>query len=104
MDIKDLGWERKPPEYEEGDYWFNGSFMVTKTVKEKLSHWEILMIYADNKNLVQHQQGIDYLQVYLQKEKNYKLFFIDQVTKESLRLGKHPPEHNYCTLLFDFEY
>jgi len=104
MDINDLGWERNAPEYETGDYWFNGKFFVTREVKETLSELEITLIYADIKNLVGQWGGQDYLHVYLQKEKNLKLFFIDQVTRESLQQKEQPSEHNYCTLLFAHEY
>ncbi len=104
MDLRDCGWERLPAEYETGDYWFNGQMYVTKTVMSKLSKLELTLIYADIKNLVQQQQGSDYLQVYLQKEKDYKRFFIDQVTRQSLQSGEQPPEHNICTLMFNYEY
>lgn len=104
MDITDVGWEHKAPEYDTGDYWFDGKFFVTKNVEEALSKEEILLIYAHIVNLVQQQQGIDYLQVFEQKETEYKLFFIDQVTRASLQNGEQPAQHNYCTLLFDWEY
>lgn len=104
MDIKKFGWEHKAPEYETGDYWFNGTFLVTKTVQETLLTIEILSIYEYIVNLVQQHQGIDYVQVFEQKEKGYKLFFLDQVTRESLQAGEQPSEHNYCTLLFAEEY
>lgn len=104
MDITDVGWEHKAPEYDTGDYWFDGKFFVTKHVQETLSKEEILLIYAHIVNLVQQQQGIDYLQVFEKKKLKYKLFFIDQVTRESLQTGDQPTQHNYCTLLFDWEY
>lgn len=104
MDITDLGWSHKPPEYETGDYWFDGKFLVTKRIQDTLSKEEILLIYAHVINLVQQKQGIDYLQIFEQKETEYKLFFIDQVTRESLQTGEQPLEHNYCTLMFNDEY
>lgn len=104
MDIKDLGWERQTPEYETGDYWFDGSLYITNNVDRELSKLEITLIYADIKNLVQQCGGQDYLQVYLQKERGLRLFFIDQVTRKSLQIGEQPPKHNYATLLFDWEY
>lgn len=104
MDITALNWEYKLPEYETGDYWFDGKFIVTSGVQNTLSEEEILLIYAHIINLVQHSGGLDYLQVFLQKESGYKLFFIDQVTRESLQNGEQPSEHNYCTLMFDYEY
>lgn len=104
MDITDVGWEHKPPEYETGDYWFDGKFFVTQGVRDALSKEEILLIYTHIINLVQQKEGIDYLHVFLQKEKKYKLFFIDQVTRESLQNGAQPSEHNYCTLMFNHEY
>ena len=104
MDIKDLGWERQAPEVESGDYWFDGEILVTHNIMDKLSKLEITFIYGDIKNLVQQHGGQDYLQVYLQKEKNYKLFFIDQVSRKSLRLGERPKEDHHCTLMFAYEY
>ncbi|WP_052600017.1 hypothetical protein [Aureispira sp. CCB-QB1] len=104
MDITDVGWEHKPPEYTTGDYWFDGKFFVTRNVQNTLSEEEITLIYAHIINLVQQKGGQDYLQVFEQKEAEYKLFFIDQVTRESLQNGEQPNEHNYCTLLFDWEY
>lgn len=104
MDITDAGWEHKTPEYETGDYWFDGKFFVTKNVEETLSKEEILLIYAHITNLVQQKGGQDYLHVFLQKEKDYKLFFIDQVTRDSLQNGEQPAKNNYCTLMFHHEY
>lgn len=104
MDITNFGWEHKTPEYETGDYWFDGRFFVTQEVQNTLAEEEILLIYAHIVNLVQHKGGQDYLQVFLQKESEYKLFFIDQVTRESLQNGEQPSEHNCCTLMFDHEY
>lgn len=104
MDIKDWGWERLPAEQEKGDYWFDGRFLVTSTVDSTLSREELLLIYADIQNLVGQHGGQDYLQVYVQKDEDYKLFLIDNVSRSSLLRGEHPSEHNYCTLMFDYEY
>lgn len=104
MDITDFGWEYKAPEYETGDYWFDGKFFITRSVQEALSEAEILFIYAHIINLVQQKGGQDFLQVFEQKDKDYKLFFIDQVTRSSLQTGEQPSEHNYCTLMFSEEY
>ena len=104
MDIRDVGWERQKPEYERGDYWFDGDFYITREVNDELSVEEITLIYADLRNLVGHKGGQDYLQVYTHKEKDLKLFLIDQVTRSSLASGEQPKEHHYCTLLFASEY
>lgn len=104
MDMKDFGWERVPPEVETGDYWFDGKFLITTTVEELVSRPELLLIYADIKNEVGQNGGQDYLQVYVQKEKNYKLFLIDSVTRSSLLSGEFSSEHNTCTLMFNHEY
>lgn len=104
MDIKDFGWERQKSEIPKGDYWFDGRFLVTVGVESSLSRPEMLLIYADIKNLVGQHGGQDYLQVYMQKEKGYKLFLIDSVTRTSLLTGEISPEDNYCTLMFDHEY
>lgn len=104
MDLKDFGWERKKPEYEKGDYWFDGAFHITEGIEDNLSEEEIMLIYADIRNLVGREGGQDYLQVYIHKERDWKLFLIDQVKRSWLASGEHPKEHNYCTLLFDHEY
>ena len=104
MDISDFGWERQPQEYDKGDYWFNGTILITKGISTELLEGEIATIVADAINLATQKQGIDYLIVYKHKTTGQKLFFIDQVTKKSLQKGDHPPEHNYATLMFAEEY
>ena len=104
MDMKDLGWQRLAPEVEEGDYWFDGRFYVTNALDATLSKAELMLIYADIKNAVGQHGGQDYLQVYVQKEKGYKLFLIDNVPRTSLLTGDTSQEDNYCTLMFANEY
>ena len=102
--MKDFGWEREKPEVESGDYWFDGKFTVTSGIDTAIPKPEILMIYTDILNTVGHKGGQDYLQVYIQKEKNYKLFFIDNVSRASLLSREVSKEDHYCTLMFAHEY
>lgn len=102
--MKDFGWERQEPEVKSGDYWFDGKFYATSGVDNAIPRPEILMIYTDILNTVGHQGGQDCLQVYVQKEKNYKLFFIDNVSRSSLSSGEASREDHYCTLMFAHEY
>jgi len=95
-------WTRQPQE-REGTYFFSGKFLVTATVNEELSQAEILAIYRDVKSYVKENEGADYLFVYIDEDER-KLFFIDQLNSEMIASGGHPPEHNYCTLLFAHEY
>lgn len=96
-------WTRKPQERNDQKYFFSGQFYVTKTVYEQLPHDEISAIYNDVRRFAQEQDGIDYLQVYMDST-GRKLFFIDQLNKDMLESGEYENEHNYCTLLFDNEY
>ncbi len=93
-------WKRKPQECE-GTYRFNGKLYMTATVQRELRQEEIDWIVRDVKQFAAEQEGIDYLQVY-EDEKHRKLFFIDQLNDEMKTA--HPPEHNYATLLFSWEY
>lgn len=97
-------WVRQKPDYDTGDYWFNGQMFVTTGVQENLSQVEVIEIIKDIRAYVEENQGIDYLQVYKNEETNEKLFFIDSITKEDLETGIQLSEHNYCTLIFDYEY
>ena len=99
------GWTRKPQE-QEGSYYFNGKFLVTKDVDWHLTKEEIQWIYNDMRKLVEEKDGIDYLLVYEKKDGGgtQRFFFIDQLNKEMIASGEFKPEYNYCTLLFDYEY
>ena len=95
-------WVRKPQE-KEGNYFFSGQFYVTRRVAGELQVEEILSIYQDVQAFVREQNGIDYLQVYID-ENGRKLFFIDNLDKDMVANGQYRPEDNYCTLMFASEY
>lgn len=99
------GWTRKTQE-QEGSYYFNGKFLITKSVQLNLSEEEIQWIYKDMKQQVEEKDGIDYLLVYEKQDggNTQKLFFIDQLNKEMIQSGEFKKEYNYCTLLFAHEY
>jgi hypothetical protein len=95
-----MAWTRKPQE-SEGTYRFDGRFLTTRGVGDELSPQEISAIYHEVQNFVKEKNGIDYLQVFTDED-GRKLFFIDQINDEMKK--EHPPEHNYCTLMFAHEY
>ncbi|MDG3582949.1 hypothetical protein [Galbibacter pacificus] len=89
---------------EEGDYYFNGVFYVTQTVRNTLTANEILEIYIFTQDLVEQHKGIDYLQVFYLIEHDCKLFFIDQLSKAMIESNQYSTEDNYCTLMLSSEY
>lgn len=89
---------------DEGDYHFNGTFYVTKTVHNTLTSQEIIEIYNFTQDLVKQHKGIDYLQVFFRIENDCKLFFIDQLNQQMLQSGEYNEEHHYCTLMLATEY
>lgn len=98
-------WTRKPQECE-GDYHFNGLFLITQGIQAKLSPEEIATIYQEIQTLVTEQNGLDYLQVF-ENETGDKLFFIDSMAKsvmEKNKIDPNDPDYNHCTLMFAHEY
>lgn len=95
-------WTRKPQE-QKGSYFFAGQFYATKGVANELAAEEIMAIYVDAKMHVWHNDGADYLFVYMD-EQGRKLFFIDNLNKEMIESGQYGPEHDYCTLMLASEY
>lgn len=92
------------PQETDGTYKFLGSFFVTVGIQQILSHEEIFEIYLFIKSLVEEKEGLDYLQVFMNKDTGQKLFFIDQLNTEMIESGKYQKEDNYCTLLLASEY
>ncbi|MEL7119907.1 MAG: hypothetical protein AAFO07_10710 [Bacteroidota bacterium] len=101
MNKRTFIWEHQPQEKAE-KYFFSGRFLVTKGVQALLSMNQIYAIYFLVKALAEQEEGLDYLQVFIHKETEQKLFFIDQLNEEMKK--EHPPEHDYCTLLLAEEY
>ena len=101
MSKKKLAWERQAQE-QNGTYRFDGNFTVTRGVDALLSKIEIHAIYFHIRALVEQEDGLDYLQVFVHRETGQKLFFIDQINDAMKK--EHPPEHNYCTLMLAEEY
>lgn len=98
-----LNWNLQPQE-KEGTYRFSGRFVVTHGIKGLLTEAEIMLIYWTIRRLVEINDGMDYLQVWVHNETKQKLFFIDQINDEMKASGGHPKEHDYCTLLLAEEY
>ena len=60
-------WKRKPQE-QEGTYFFSGQFYITRGVQELLIPEEVHRIYLEIQQLVEEQEGLDYLQVYVHED------------------------------------
>ena len=95
------GWQLQPQE-REGTYRFDGGFLVTQNVRDGLRNEIIARIYLLIQEKVEEKNGLDYLQVFIHQETGEKIFFIDQINDEMKE--EHPPEHNYCTLMYSDEY
>lgn len=97
-----MQWNRKPQEVP-GKYFFSGNFYATQGVVRELSREEIQQIYADVRNFVTQENGIDYLQVYEHPD-GRKVWLIDQLDEQMIASGDYAPEHNHCTMLLPEEY
>lgn len=95
-------WKRQPQE-RKGNYHFSGQFFATRGVATELTADEILFIHQDIKAFVKEQNGVDYLQVYID-ENGRKLYLIDQLDKAQVESGEYAPMDNHCTLLWPSEY
>ena len=87
-----------------GDYCFNGTFYVTRNVRDCLTTEEILEIYTFTQDLVKQHKGINYLQSFYGIEQDCKLFFIDQFDKTMIERNQYSKEDNYCTLILTSDY
>jgi len=102
--MKIANWERLPQESNTGQFFFAGAMYITQGVNA-LRPAEILFIYWDLRAFVkENPNGVDYLQVYIDRETNRRLYFIDNLSKSMIDSGDYKPEDNYCTLLFSEEY
>lgn len=99
-----MAWIRQPQEHEEGDYWFNGQGYLTWRVSEEIPEVEIQEIVADLQRFIHQEQGIDYLQVYVNDQTGRKVWIIDQLTRAQVQSGEFLPEYNHFTVLFPEEY
>lgn len=91
-------------ENEEENYFFNGTFYITKSVEETLTSEEIIEIYQFVQDLVKQHNGIDYLQTFYSIEHNCKLFFIDQLNSSMIENKQYSDKENYCTLMLSSDY
>ncbi len=98
-----VNWQSLPQETE-GKFEFKGTFYVTQGVLSRLSQVEILSLYKFTQDLVREKNGLDYLLVFEHKTTKERLFFIDQIDRESIQSGNYPANENYCTLLLASEY
>jgi len=96
-------WIRQPQETT-GDYWFSGQGYLTRGVDTEIPKVEIIQILDDLRRFVQQEQGIDYLQVYVNESTGRKVWVIDQLTRLQIRSGEFSPGDNHFTILFPEEY
>ena len=93
----------REPQEQEGTYYFSGKLFVTPAVLHHFTPTDILAIYLDIQSFVRENNGVDYLQIYI-NDQGDKLYFIDQLSKEMVDSGQYQVEDNYCTLMFAHEY
>jgi len=95
------------PQEQDGDYFFNGKYVMTATISNRLSQEEINDIISQTLKRVNENNGADYLQVFTNNQGD-KIFFIDQLSKSMLDGNGYSEEqkveYNYATILFSFEY
>jgi len=98
-------WTQRPPEVKEGDYFFDGNAYITPGVQQKLSFEEITSIILDLQQKAHANNGIDYLQVYVNKH-GEKIWIMDQLTKS--QLATQPADwvktNHFFTILLPEEY
>lgn len=97
-----MQWKRLPQE-RSGTFLFSGTLYVTQAVANRLTPYEIAFIFQDMLQFVKENNGADYFQVY-ENDRGEKLYFIDQLDKETVESGHYPKGENHSTLLFSFEY
>lgn len=87
-----------------GTYFFNGNYYLSKGVSENISHKEIAEILYFTRKLVKQHNGIDYLQTFYSIDQDCKLFFIDNLNTEMIQSGGFSVSDNYATLILSSEY
>lgn len=106
MNTENLIWKIQPQE-QDNDYFFNGKYVMTASIAERLSKEEINSIIAQTLERVHENNGADYLQVFV-NEAGDKIFFIDQLSKSMFEGDGYTKEqkkgYNTATMLFSYEY
>jgi hypothetical protein len=82
-------WEHLPQE-QEGNYMFSGRWLMSSEVSEKLHGIEIQHIINDVSRAVKEQNGIDWLQIFVNKE-GVKVYAICSVDRDQLGSGEFDP-------------
>ena len=100
-------WTRQLQE-QEGTFLFSGLFTCTAHVKAQLTDDEIHSIYTEIQKAVKENNGLDYLQVFIdEEEEERRLFLIDSMNQEAIESELYDtsdPLVNYYTLMFANEY
>lgn len=93
-------WKRRPQE-QTGSYRFTGTLYMTSAVRDTIPGDELFTIIIDLATSVLLHDGLDYLQIY-DSSMGLTLYIIDQL---SVSMKKEPPpEDNFATILFNWEY
>lgn len=98
-------WQLKQQE-QAGTYRFDGAIYVTVAVTKSLAVRELglevlVSMLQQVKDLVQQNNGADYLQVFV-SDKGEKLFLIDNLNDEMKK--EYPESENFATLMWSYEY
>lgn len=94
-------WVHRPQEVQKWDYWFSWNIYVSKGVNQLLSQKAIQTIIEDVRFYAEANKGLGNLVIYLNKETDQKLFFIDSLSKEEFK--ECYQAQNYATLLLEQE-
>jgi len=84
-----------------GTYRFDGASYVTREVYDTIHPFVIAKMIVLIQDLVQANNGMDYLQVF-ENENGETIYFIDQLNDEMKK--DCTQEDNYFTILFSWEY
>jgi len=94
-------WVYRPQEVQVWDYRFSWHIYVSQWVNQLLSNRAIQVIIDDVRSYAESNKGIGNLVVYLNKEYDQKLFFIDTLSKQEVE--ECHQSNNYATLLLEEE-
>ena len=93
-------WTRRPQE-QSGSYQFNGAWYISSAILETIPLIEIIDIIVHLRETAAAHHGLDKIQIY----DNYAgltVYIFDQLC--GIEKIMSPPEHNFATMFFDWEY
>ncbi len=78
----DFTWVHEEPDFENGNYCFDGEVIVTPNVKALFTSQEIQDLVDDIQHYAKTYQGIFWWQVYINKRNQKKVFLLDNLSKQ----------------------